>query len=184
MAPTAGACVVAVDLRDDPARGDAAWRDARLAEAAETVSVHAAAYRRDALVAQACGQIYAMLPQPPADDRADTERALLRWAGDVVSVLRGHTRTPVQAVVAGTAARLGDIPAVKLRGHHGLEILARTPDRAVETHGALTSSLLDREAVALAGLDLDDPEHRLAAMPGLRLLDHARPRADGAPYFP
>nr|WP_241842554.1 helix-turn-helix domain-containing protein [Streptomyces sp. TSRI0107] len=40
-----------------------------------------------------------------------------------------------------------------------------------------------RRAVALAGLDLDHPEHRLAAMLGLRL-DRARPGADGAPYFP
>jgi hypothetical protein len=56
IAPTAGACVVAVDLRDDPARGDAAWRDARLAEAAEIVSVHAAAHRRDALVPRHAGR--------------------------------------------------------------------------------------------------------------------------------
>ncbi|MER6349637.1 helix-turn-helix domain-containing protein [Streptomyces sp. NPDC001595] len=247
IAPTAGASVVAVDLRDDPTRGDSAWRDARLAEAAEIVSVHAAAYRRDALVAQACGQIYAMLPQPfPAGP--DAERALLRWATDVVSVLRAHARTPVQAVVAGTAGRLDDIPAVKLRGHHGLEILARTPERAVETHDRLTSSLMVREAVdvlarhggirhqglaalvahdtaqgtelarslrlyldafgdvavcakelkvhpntlryrvrkavALAGLDLDDPEHRLAAMLGLRLLSRERPGTDGTSYFP
>jgi DNA-binding PucR family transcriptional regulator len=189
-----------------------------------------------------------MLPQPSADGRPDAERALLRWAGDVVTVLRGHTRTPVQAVVAGIAARLDDIPVVKLRGHHGLEILARTPDRAVETDSALTSSLMVREAldvlarhggmrheglatlvahdtahgtelarslrlyldafgdvavcarelnvhpntlryrvrkaVALAGLDLDDPEHRLAAMLGLRLLDRERSGADGTPYFP
>ncbi|MEV5311292.1 hypothetical protein [Streptomyces sp. NPDC052610] len=41
-----------------------------------------------------------------------------------------------------------------------------------------------RRAVALAGLDLDHAEHRLAAMLGLRLLDRARPGADGAPYFP
>ncbi|MEV0174749.1 helix-turn-helix domain-containing protein [Streptomyces sp. NPDC050803] len=248
IVPTAGACVVALDLRDDPGRGDAAWRDARLAEAAEMVSVHAAAFRRNALVAQACGQIYAMLPEPPGGQDAD--KALLRWATDLVAVLRGHLRTPVQAVVAGTAARLVDIPAVKLRGHHGLEVLARTPDRMAETHGRLTSSLMVREtldvlarhggirheglealvthdaahgtetarsllmyldafgevgtvakelnvhpntlryrvrkAAGLAGLDLDDPEHRLAAMIGLRLRLLMREGAEGRgePFFP
>ncbi|MEV5843803.1 helix-turn-helix domain-containing protein [Streptomyces sp. NPDC051985] len=242
--PTAGASVVAVDLRDDP-DGDPAARDARLAEAAGMVAVHAAAYRRNALVAQACGQIYAMLPETGT---AGAEDALLRWAGDLVSVLRGHTRTPAQAVVAGTAARLDDIPEVKLRGHHGLEILARTPDRPVASHRGLTSSLMVREAldtlarhggvrheglaalvahdtahgtemarslllyldafgdvgvvakelnvhpntlryrvrkaVSVAGLDLDDPEHRLAAMIGLRLLTGPDRAVRNAPYFP
>ncbi|MFF7334850.1 helix-turn-helix domain-containing protein [Streptomyces sp. NPDC008150] len=246
IAPTSGASVVAVDLREEPDAGDAARRDARLAEAAGMVSVHAAAYRRNALVAQACGQIYVMLPEPA--DRAPAERPLLRWTNDLVTVLRGHTRTPVQAVVAGTAADLADIPVVKLRGHHGLEILARTPHRAVETHDRLVSPLMVREvldvldrhggvrhpglealaahdaahgtelarsllryldafgevgvvakelsvhpntlryrvrkAVALAGLDLDDPEHRLAAMLGLRLMNRGSGAENGAPFFP
>ncbi|OIJ63739.1 hypothetical protein WN71_033375 [Streptomyces mangrovisoli] len=242
--PTAGASVVAVDLRDDP-DGDTTASDARLAEASGMVAVHAAAYRRNALVAQACGQIYAMLPETGT---ADAQGALLRWAGDLVAVLRAHTRTPVQAVVAGTAARLDDIPEVKLRGHHGLQILSRTPDRLVASHQGLTSSLMVREAldvlarhggvrhpglatlvahdrahstemarslllyldafgdvgvaakelnvhpntlryrvrkaVAVAGLDLEDPEHRLAAMIGLRLLTRADEEAGSSPYFP
>ncbi len=242
VAPASGASVVAVDLRDDQAWEDGTGRDARLAEAAGIVAVHAAAYRRNALVAQACGQIYAMLPE--AAGAAGTggtaggdasESALVRWATELVTALRQYTRTPVQAVVAGTAPRLEDIPEVKLRGHQGLRILAGTPDRAVGTHSGLTSALLVREvlellagqgtvrhpglaslvahdavhgtemarslrlyldafgdvgavakalnvhpntlryrvrkAVALSGLDLDDPEHRLAAMIQLRLAE-------------
>ncbi|QNP64505.1 PucR family transcriptional regulator [Streptomyces genisteinicus] len=242
---SAEAAVVAIDLREAPGAGDAAWEDARRAEAAGIVSVHAAAYRRNALVTLACGQIYAMLPDPRG--RAADETALVRWAGDVVGALRRHTGTPVQAVVAGTAGRLDEIPAVKLRGYHGLEVLARTPGRAVETHGRLTASLmlrgvlealgerpeirhpavealvahdlehgtevarslllyLDafgdvgpvakelnvhpntlryrvRKAVALTGLDLDDPEHRLAATLQLRLSLGGGP-ARPAPPFP
>ncbi|WP_229859354.1 PucR family transcriptional regulator [Streptomyces poonensis] len=242
VAPASGASVVAVDLRDDRAWGDGTGRDARLAEAASIVAVHAAAYRRNALVAQACGQIYAMLPEAPGSAGSAaggdaSESALVRWATELVTALRQYTRTPVQAVVAGTAARLEDIPAVKLRGHQGLQILAGTPDRAVGTHSGLTSSLLVREvlellaghgtvrhpgltslvahdaahgtemarslrlyldafgdvgsvakalnvhpntlryrvrkAVALSGIDLDDPEHRLAAMIQLRLVEGA-----------
>ncbi|MFI6874157.1 PucR family transcriptional regulator [Streptomyces sp. NPDC050400] len=233
--PSTAAAVVAVDLREDPAAGETAWQEARRAEAAEIIAVHAAAYRRHTLVAQACGQIYAMLPEPgpqPAGEEAG-EAALVRWSADLVARLRRHTGTPVQAVLAGTAARLDDIPAVKLRGHHALQIMARAPDRAVHTHRGLTASLMVRDllgllagheeirhpaltelterdaahgtrladsllhyldafgdvpkvakalnvhpntlryrvrkAVALTGLDLDDPEHRLAAMLQLRL---------------
>lgn len=238
--PSAAARVVAVDLREPRDDGaDSSGADVRRAEAAEIVSVHAAAYRRNALVAQACGQIYAMLPESarPEGGEAD-EESVVRWATDLVAALRRHTRTPVQAVLAGTAARLDDIPAVKLRGHHALRLLARTPDRAVDTHSRLTASLmvgdllelldqhpeirhpavealvardaehgtelarslllyLDafgdvaqvakglnvhpntlryrvRRAAALTGLDLDDPEHRLAAMLQLRLTCGAR----------
>ncbi|MFJ4122876.1 PucR family transcriptional regulator [[Kitasatospora] papulosa] len=230
IAPNASATVVAFDLRE-PESGDAASQDARRAEAAEIISVHAASYRRSAMVAQACGQVYAMLPERAA--APSSEGLLTRWAEDLVSALRHHLRTPVQAVVAGTAPRLDDIPAVKLRGHHGLQVLARTPERQVATHTALTASLMVRDvlglldrhseirhpgldelarhddahgtemcrslllyldafgdvgrvakdlnvhpntlryrvrkAVALAGLDLDDPEHRIAAMLQLRL---------------
>ncbi|MEU6762111.1 helix-turn-helix domain-containing protein [Streptomyces sp. NPDC046853] len=245
IAPSAAVRVVAVDLReplgDD---GDSGGADVRRAEAAEIVSVHAAAYRTNALVAQACGQIYAMLPESARPDPAHPDPArpqsgepddepVLRWAADLVAALRRHTRTPAQAVLAGTAARLDDIPAVKLRGHHALRLLARTPDRAVDTHSRLTAPLMVRDllelldkhreirhpavaalvardaehgtdlarslllyldafgdvarvagqlnvhpntlryrvrrAAALTGLDLDDPEHRLAAMLQLRL---------------
>ncbi|MEV8316523.1 helix-turn-helix domain-containing protein [Streptomyces sp. NPDC059900] len=250
IAPSAAARVVAVDLREPHADdGDTSGADVRRAEAAEIVSVHAAAYRTNALVAQACGQIYAMLPESPRPDSGRTDSArpdsarpeggepddepVLRWAGDLVAALRRHTRTPAQAVLAGTAARLDDIPAVKLRGHHALRLLARTPDRAVDTHSRLTAPLMVRDllelldkhqeirhpavaalaardaehgtdlarslllyldafgdvarvarqlnvhpntlryrvrrAAALTGLDLDDPEHRLAAMLQLRL---------------
>ncbi|MEU6159008.1 helix-turn-helix domain-containing protein [Streptomyces sp. NPDC047130] len=256
-----GASVVAFDLRDTAARADGTWRDARLAEAAVLVSVHAAAHRRNALVAQACGQIYAMLPEPAgptgatgsasttaaAADTAATaaEPALVRWAEHLVAALRQHTRTPVQACVAGTAARLEEIPEVKLRGHRGLGILAAHPERPVGAYSGLVSSVLVRETVelmaarggvrhpgltalvaqdaehgtelarslrlyldafgdvgpvaeilnvhpntlryrvrkaaAVAGLDLDDPEHRLAAMLQLRL--PARAEESAGPAF-
>ncbi|MFE5208977.1 PucR family transcriptional regulator [Streptomyces sp. NPDC056600] len=250
---TSGASVVAFDLRDTTARADGTWRDARLAEAAVLVSVHAAAHRRDALVAQACGQIYAMLPEPAgsavAEDTADAaataaEPVLLRWAENLVAALRQHTRTPVQACVAGTAARLEEIPEVKLRGHRGLRIMADDPRWRVGAYSGLVSSMLVREAVelmaarggvrhpgltalvahdaghgtelarslrlyldafgdvgpvaevlnvhpntlryrvrkaaAVAGLDLDDPEHRLAAMLQLRLPPHTEEAAGPA----
>ncbi|MEV6196210.1 helix-turn-helix domain-containing protein [Streptomyces sp. NPDC051920] len=238
--PSSAAFVVAFDLREAPGPGDTsedtARQEARRSEAAEIIAVHAASARRDTLVAQACGQIYAMLPAPAAagpQAPADDDAVLVRWATEVVTALRLHLRTPVQAVVAGRARSLEDIPRVKLRGHHALEIMTRTPQAPVGTHDALTASLMVRDvlrllegheeirhaalesltahdaeqgtrladsllryldafgdvtgaartlnihpntlryrvrrAAALTGLDLDDPEHRLAAMLQLRL---------------
>jgi sugar diacid utilization regulator len=224
--PTAAVRIVAVDLRDSQGGHQA---DARRAEAAGIMSVHAAAHRDNALVVQACGQLYALLPDPGDD----SDEPLVRWAEHLVATLRRLTGTEVQAVLAGRADRLADIPAVKLRGHHALRLLARTPEVTVDTHTRLTPALFvrdtlellareadvrfpavaalvarDREqgtdlarslllyldafgdvssvakrltvhpntlryrvrrAVALTGLDLDDPEHRLAATLQLRL---------------
>ncbi|MFI8948245.1 PucR family transcriptional regulator [Streptomyces sp. NPDC053750] len=231
--PSAGADVLAVDLREPTGENGTGHWAAQRAEAAGIISVHAAAHRKNALVVQACGQIYAILPAPPAGSGADAEGPLLRWTGDLVTTLRRLTGTGVQAVLAGRAERLADIPAVKLRGHRALLLLARTPGVPVGTHTRLTPALLvrdtldllagapgirfpavadlvvrDREqgtdlarslllyldafgdvgavaqhlnvhpntlryrvrrAVALTGLDLDDPEHRLAAALQLRL---------------
>lgn len=234
--PSAGADVLAVDLRGPVDERGSGGSEAQRAEAAGIVSVHAAAHRENALVVQACGQIYAVLPTPAAPSAgsyADAEATLLRWTGDLVTTLRRLTGTGAQAVLAGRAERLADIPAVKRRGHRALALLARTPDVPVATHTRLTPALLvrdtldlldgapeirfppvaalvvrDREqgtdlarslllyldafgdvgavaqrlnvhpntlryrvrrAVALTGLDLEDPEHRLAAALQLRL---------------
>ncbi|MGY0485648.1 PucR family transcriptional regulator [Streptomyces sp. WG-D5] len=272
IAPAAGADIVAVDLREPAEGGDAVRADARRAEAAGIVSVHVAAHRENALVAQACGQIYAVLPTPPPSSPSasssvpapgsaaasaplpsspspsayESEAPLLRWADELVATLRRLTGTPVQAALAGRADRLSDVPAVKLRGHRALQLLARTPEATVGTHTRLAPALLvrdtlelldrspelrfptvaalvarDREqgtdlarslllyldafgdvgavakrlnvhpntlryrvrrAVALTGLDLDDPEHRLAATLQLRLDLDARALTD--PAFP
>ncbi|MFI9762472.1 PucR family transcriptional regulator [Streptomyces sp. NPDC051963] len=224
--PAAEADVIAVDLREQGA-ATAVGADARRAEAAGVMSVHAAAHRDNALVVHACGQLYAILPTPAE------EAPLVRWAEELVTTLRRLTGTPAQAVVAGRAERLADIPSVKLRGHRALQLLGRTPEVAVGTHTRLAPALLVRDtlelldqaprlrfpavaaladrdrtqgtelarslllyldgfgdvgavakqlnvhpntlryrirrAVALTGLDLDDPEHRLAAMLQLRL---------------
>ncbi|AKG44225.1 pucR C-terminal helix-turn-helix domain protein [Streptomyces xiamenensis] len=251
--PAAGADVVAVDLRG-PADGVApAPADVRRAEAAGITSVHAAAHRENALVVQACGQIYAILPSPAGAPRpraaADAgtppdEASLVRWAEELVVTLRRMTGTPVQAVVAGRAERLTDIPSVKLRGHRALRLLARTQATTVGTHTRLAPALLVgdtlellertprlrfpavaalaardrdqgtdlarslmlyldgfgdvtavagqlnvhpntlryrvRKAVALTGLDLADPEHRLAATLQLRLELNPRDASDAA----
>ncbi|MFE0674484.1 PucR family transcriptional regulator [Streptomyces sp. NPDC058867] len=241
--PAGGADVVAVDLREPDGTATAVRADARRAEAAGVMSVHAAALRDNALVVHACGQLYALLPTPGQAARpVEDDGPLVRWAEELVATLRRLTGTPAQAVVAGRAERLADIPAVKLRGHRALHLLARTPEAAVGTHSRLAPALLVRDALelidreprlrfpavaalaardreqgtdlarslllyldgfgdvaavarrlsvhpntlryrvrraaALTGLDLDDPEHRLAATLQLRLELTERELAD------
>ncbi|MGA5293242.1 PucR family transcriptional regulator [Streptomyces koyangensis] len=155
--------VIAVDLREPEEGLDSLGREARQAEAMGIVSVHAAAYRRNALVTAACGQIYAMLPEPPGAN-PPPDGALTRWASEVVGALRRQLRTPAQAVVAGTADRLEAVPEVKLRGHAGLAVLGRTPSRAVESYEGLAGALMVR---GVLGLVAGRPEVRFPAVGAL-----------------
>ncbi|MEU5879848.1 helix-turn-helix domain-containing protein [Spirillospora sp. NPDC047279] len=145
--PDSAVAVVAVDLRERPGEPGG---EVRRAEAAEIVSLHAAAYRRNALVTQACGQIYAMLPDTAgrfADPAA--EPALVRWAGDLAGALRRHTGTAVQAALGGVAPHLDEIPAAKMRAHRTLKIIEVEPDRPVATHSGVRSALVLRDLLDL-----------------------------------
>ncbi|MEU2508440.1 helix-turn-helix domain-containing protein [Streptomyces sp. NPDC007863] len=166
--PGQGATVVAVDLREPEHPGTSAAVDLRRGEAAGIVSVHAAAFRRDALVAQACGQIYVMLPaKETGGDPAAADAELHRWAAALVTSLRRHTGTPVQAALAGTAPRLDAVPAAKKRGHRTLRLMARTPDRPVATHAELHASLVLDEVLRLLDAHPDTRHAGLAI-----LVDH------------
>jgi sugar diacid utilization regulator len=128
-----------VDLRERPGATDGTWLDLRRSEASDIIAVHAAGFRRNALVAQACGQIYMILPEPaPPGDEA----ALTRWVSYLVDALRRHTGTPVQAAIAGLAIRLDDIPEVKLRGWKTLGLMEDQPDRAVGSAAQVRAALI------------------------------------------
>ncbi|MFE7069008.1 PucR family transcriptional regulator [Streptomyces sp. NPDC057620] len=159
--PVQGATVIGVDLREPAHPGASAALDLRREESAGIISLHASAFRRDALVTQACGQIYVLLPgrNATADDTV-----IQRWVTELVTVLRRQFGTPVQAVLADTAPHLEAVPAVKTRGYHALHLLARTPERAVATHTELQAALLLGDVLRL----LD--EHPDARHEGLEAL--------------
>lgn len=72
-------------------------------------------------------------------------------------------------MIAGTAPHLDDIPSVKLRGYHALQIIARTPERTAVTHREVKAALLLENL-----LDLME-QHREIRDPALdALLDHDR----------
>ncbi|MFJ2264037.1 PucR family transcriptional regulator [Streptomyces sp. NPDC087844] len=163
--PAQGATVLGVDLREPQHPGASAALDLRREESAGIISLHASAFRRDALVTQACGQIYVLLP---ARKGAADDTAIVRWATELVTVLRRQSGTSVQAALAGTAPHLDAVPAVKMRGYHALELMARTPERAVATYTELQASLLLGDVLRL--LD-EHPDTRHAGLETLATHD-------------
>lgn len=151
--------------------------------AARLAASHAA-FRRDALVTQACGQIYVLLPAREGRRRHD--RCVLETPP--LGRRSGHlAAAPHRYTGAGRprrhSPRFDAVPTVKTRGYHTLQLMARTPDRPVATHAELHASLVLRDVLRLldehpdtrhAGLaalvahDLDPPLH------GLRELSPSR----------
>lgn len=180
--PDSSAQVIAVDLRDDgpPRDGGRLQRELRRAEAAEMVAVHAAAYRRDALVTQLDGRIYVLLlgsetgattesttPGGPPS-RPQPAAALSRWTADVVSVLRGRLGTPVQAAVADAAPRLADVPAARRGADRILDAMTREPERAVAVSADVRAGMVLAEVLAALA---DRPEIRHPALDALVAYD-------------
>ncbi|MDR6979678.1 DNA-binding PucR family transcriptional regulator [Streptomyces sp. 3330] len=163
--PAQGATVIGVDLREPRHPGSSAALDLRREESAGIISLHASAFRRDALVTQACGQIYVLLP---ARNGAADDTAIQRWATELVTVLRRQSGTPVQAALAGLAPRLEAVPTVKMRAYHALQLMARTPERAVATCTELQAALLLGDMLRL--LD-EHPDSRHAGLETLATHD-------------
>ncbi|GAA4991508.1 DNA-binding PucR family transcriptional regulator [Nonomuraea thailandensis] len=143
--PTA---VIAVDLRERP---DRSWLELRRTQATEIISVHAAAYRRDAMVIPACGLVYILLPDPAG-------ATLSTWTTDLVAALRRHLGTPVQAAVSGVAAHVSEVPRAKKEGSRILEIIASAPERLMATVAEVRSSIVLGDMLdVLRGSGLHDP---------------------------
>jgi len=137
--------VIALDLRDSAERVLAA--DRRV-QAAQIAGVHAAAFRPDALVAEACGQIYVLLPGAHAD------HALAGFAHELVTVLRRVLATPAQAAVGPAARTVAQVPEAKHAAWEMTEMIAGDPARTVALHEELRVSLTLRRMLSqLTGPD-------------------------------
>ncbi|MFJ3668923.1 PucR family transcriptional regulator [Streptomyces sp. NPDC090106] len=145
--PERGATVVAVDLRD-PA-GETVTATLRRSRTAEIASVHAAAFRRTAVATQLDGRIYVLLPESEPEaagpdenrpgrtarggaarpaGRTGADAALRTWTTELVTTLRTHLGTPVQAAVTAPFPRLAQAPLARRTVDRMLTVLARTPE--------------------------------------------------------
>lgn len=162
--PDTPTAVVAFDLRDT---GDRVEHELRRGRAASIVNVYASGYRRDALVAVACGHIYALMPAP-------TETRLTQWATKVVWELRGTLGVSAQAAIAGIAPRLVDVSLVKKDAQRVLKVLAATPDRAAASLHEVRSTVLLHQITGMLA------SHRELRHPVLDQLDAEQRRSLGA----
>ncbi|MHB9755375.1 helix-turn-helix domain-containing protein [Streptomyces sp. BYX5S] len=168
IAVRSGAVVIAVELHEADADGGP-QQELRRARAAEMVALHVAAYRRTATVARLDGRLYIVVPDgSAAPDGPDLDQ-LAAWTTELVTTLRRHLRSPVQAGLASPVDRLADVPAAREEADRVLAVLSGDPERVVATYR-------DARASVVLGEILDV----LRAHPGIRdpalqpLIEHDR----------
>lgn len=132
----------------------------RRAELAAVISVHAAAYRRSALVTQLGGRGYALLPDLPAG----AEAALLGLTREIVAAAGRHLGVRVQAAVGRIVSTVDDVLVSRDEADRVLDAMARALDVEVATLAEVRAQVLISEVLALLAEHprLRDP--RLAAL--------------------
>ncbi|MCQ4211931.1 helix-turn-helix domain-containing protein [Streptomyces longispororuber] len=147
-----GATVVAVEPHD-PGHGDDRDTGLRGDRCAEIVALHAAAHRRTAVSARLDGRLYVLVPGGTAD------RGLTAWTADLVTTLRRHLGTPVQAAVTATVPRLADAPAARTEADRILAVIADDPGREVATYDSVRAAVLLNRILDVLGdhPDIHDP---------------------------
>ncbi|MFF3883776.1 PucR family transcriptional regulator [Streptomyces sp. NPDC001914] len=151
------------------------------ARAAGIVAVHAAAYRRTAVTTQSDGRLYVLVPDPAAGpDHTASRRPgvspghqadakLLTWTVELVTTLRRHLGSPVQAAIAQPAPRLDDAPTARRSADRILRVMGRDPERTVATYAQVKAAVVLDEILGLLAENptVHDPALR-------RLAEHDR----------
>ncbi|MFJ4616935.1 hypothetical protein [Streptomyces sp. NPDC088812] len=130
------ATAIAVEL-NEPAGDGGPEAELRRTRAVDTIALHAAAHRRTAVATRLDGRLYVLVPDAaphPADAPAPAGRATpAGWTTDLVTTLRRHLGTPVQAAVS-PPRRLADAPAARAEADRILDVVAHDPGREVATY--------------------------------------------------
>ena len=170
-----GALVVAFALtgeragEDRTVRPDRPERELGRRRLVDLVSVHAAAYRRSALVTEVGGRVYALLPDLERGQEGErgVERSVLALTRKTVSAARAALDLDVQAAVGALVESLGEVPESRAEADRVLDAMGRdmerSPDWEVATISDVRSRVLISETLA-----------RLREDPSLR-----DPRVDG-----
>ncbi|ANZ35597.1 transcriptional regulator [Lentzea guizhouensis] len=139
--PAKPCAVVVFALRGG--EGDRSEHELRRAEMTGLISVHAAAYRRSALVSESGGRTYVLLP-----DLAPNAQ-LLSLTREIVTTARRHLHTSVQAAVGSTVSTLDDAQVSRQEAERVLDAMARDLDAEVATLADVRSQVLVSEILAL-----------------------------------
>lgn len=117
----------------------------RQAELTSLISVHAAAYRRTALVTPLGSRVYVLLPDLP-DRCGDSVLVLTR---EIVATARMHLRVEVRAGVGSVVPALAGIAASRVEADRILDATAHEPGAEIATIAEVRAKVLVNEALAM-----------------------------------
>lgn len=117
----------------------------RQSELTNLISVHAAAYRRTALVTSLGSRVYVLLPDLP-DRSGGSALALTR---EIVATARTHLRVDVRAAVGSAVPALSDIAASRIEADRILDATARDPGAEIATIADVRAKVLVNEALTM-----------------------------------
>ncbi|TVT56325.1 PucR family transcriptional regulator [Amycolatopsis rhizosphaerae] len=136
--------VVAFAVRDGDPVDRTEWELRRSALAA-VISVHAAAYRRSALVSQLGDRSYALLP----DLAPQAGRALLGLTQEIVGAAARHPGMRVRAAIGATVSTMDEVGASRREADRVLDAMGRDVDLDVATLADVRSQVLVSETLAV-----------------------------------
>ncbi len=146
----APAVVVAFGVAD----GDPAARELGARELTEVVAVHAAAFRRGALVAESGGRVHAVLPGVRPRARDEVPPAVRALCAEIAEAAGRRAGVRVRAGIGSVADGLAGVPASRHDADRVLDALP--PGTAVAAHADLRAEILLDAALARLD-DLHDP---------------------------
>jgi DNA-binding PucR family transcriptional regulator len=139
--------VVAFGLGDPDHPGDPAVAELHRGRLMTLITLHAAAFRRSAVVTMIGTRVYALLPDVEAPDADAGVLALVR---EIVSTASGHLGVPVRAGLGPTVSGAGDIAESRREADQVLSALARHAESVATLDdvrgGVLLADVLDRLA--------------------------------------
>ncbi|KAA2261328.1 PucR family transcriptional regulator [Solihabitans fulvus] len=150
--PAKPAAVVVFALRAGDTAADRSELELRRAEMTGLISVHAAAYRRSALVTPLGTRTYVLLPDLPAVPDLSTgaaQPAVLGLTREIVAAARRHIGASVQAAVGSSVRWLGEVSESRQEADRVLDAMARDLDTDVATLADVRAEVLISETLAL-----------------------------------
>jgi DNA-binding PucR family transcriptional regulator len=141
--PDKPAAVVVFALRDEAERADRTGRELRRVELLSVISVHAAAYRRSALVTQSGDRTYVLLPD------LGSEGGLGGLTRDMVTAAGRQLRVRTRAAIGRVVSGIADVRASREEADRVLDALTENADPDVATLAEVRSRVLVGETLAL-----------------------------------
>ena len=156
--PAKPAAVVVFALHDESA--DRTEAELKRVELTGLISVHAAAYRRSALVTQVGARTYVLLPDLPPGAQ------LLNLTKEIVAAAHQHVGPGVRAAVGGTVSTVDEALVSRQEADRVLDAMGRGLDVDVATLADVRSRVLVSETLALLADNPRVRDPRLAKLDG------------------